>query len=835
MTTATRSLGDSAARGTGITLLGQGLRVALQFASTIILARLLTPEDFGLIAMVAAIIGISELVRDFGLSSAAIQAKNVTDDERTNLFWVNTGLGAASSLVVIAFSPLIVLLYGEPRLVWIIVAMSSTFVFSGINTQFKADLTRQLRFAALTGFEIAGVTAGFVLGIGSAALGLSYWAIVIQQVTTVAVACILNVSASKWKPGLPKRGVSIRRFLRFGMGVLGTQAISYVTKNIDSVSIGAVWGAGPLGLYDRAYQLLMTPLNQINAPMTRIALPILSRVHDQGEVFERYLHKAQLVGAYFTATVFAVAAGLSTPFVLVLFGPQWVGVSAIFAALAVGGVFRSIAQISYWIYLATGKTGAQLRMFLAVRPIMIVIILAGLPWGPVGVAIGQTIAYSLHWAVSLWRVGVVTGVNTRPLFLNAIRTVLVVSVPCGILAFLGTLFPVPAIVQILIGLAFALIYVAVISVFVPAVRSDVTVVLSFARRMVGSRRAPTDHRRGIRGDSQRKRSLEELLRVAAPHLRSGRWILPSASSAFHNSPEGRSAQAAAAARIRPARDLKERLVRRRTALAAPRSADITGRPSAEHGPTEALLTKDRSLVLFDRGSNSVTHVRSAPFGTDYESFRRRLTDEIPNPSWTLTDERRVLTEGLADGVEFARAAFEVRVEVTRRIVDAYAALTRRSSSPGSVDLVLGAIARVDSNSKVSSSIREEVDALTDRLIADSPTWPLVLSHGDLTGRNLIVTDRSSWMAIDFEDAGERPYFYDAYVLICQDRELLAALRAGAFAAELARLHTAAGRPADSDDDEMLLRAAALLAADYHAREHGGRFEFSLSRTWPTSG
>ncbi|MFD3443762.1 lipopolysaccharide biosynthesis protein [Microbacteriaceae bacterium 4G12] len=482
------NLANAAARGSGVTLLSQAMRVILQFASTVILARLLVPGDFGLVAMAAAVVSIAEVIRDFGLSSAAIQSKTLSSDERTNLFWANTGLGLACAVVAVLASPLIVLLYGDERLSTIVYALSVSFVVSGLNTQFKADLTRSMRFTALATIDIVCVTLGIAAGIVGALFGLGYWAIILQQLTTTVVSFLLCAIASRWRPGLPKRHVSIRRFMRFGGGLLGTQAISYITKNVDSISIGIVWGAGPLGLYDRAYQLLMTPLNQINAPMTRVALPVLSRIQEDTERYQRYLLKAQLVGAYVTATVFAVSAGLAVPLVAVLFGERWAAVAPIFAVLAVGGMFRAIAQISYWMYLSLGLTGAQLRMFLAVRPIMVLIMLAGVPFGPVGVAAGSTIAYALHWAVSLWRVGAVSGVPTGPLFGNALRIVGVISLPCGLAAWSATFLAVGPVLQLLIGGGFAVAYVLLAVALVPFVRRDAAVILTFLRRMISRRK-----------------------------------------------------------------------------------------------------------------------------------------------------------------------------------------------------------------------------------------------------------------------------------------------------------------------------------------------------------
>lgn len=829
-TSAADGVGAIAARGTGITLLGQAARAVLQFGATIVFARLLSPSDFGLIAMVAAIIGISEMVRDFGLSSAAIQAKTVSDDERTNLFWLNTALGGACGLAMIALAPLIVALYGEPRLTWIVVAMSSAFLVSGINTQFRADLTRSFRFKELAISDVVGVGGGFAIGIVFAVLGFGYWSIVIQQIATAVLSCVQNAINSAWHPGRPKRHVSIRRFVRFGLGVLGTQSLSYITKNVDNVGVGAVWGAGPLGLYDRAYQLLMTPLNQINAPMTRVALPILSRATSDAD-FSRYLQKAQLIGCYLTASVFAVSAGLATPLVAVLFGPRWSGVAGIFTALAIGGVFRSIAQVSYWMYLAKARTGAQLRMFLATRPIMVALILCGLPFGPVGVAIGQSVAYLLHWAVSLWRVGVVTGISTRPLFRNGLRTVFLVSLPSGVVAHLGSLLPIAPILQLICGGAFALAYFALLATVLPPVRRDVATVLSFGSRMAGDRAGAAFARllRGFARDADRKQRLVDSLLTAAPHLRAGRWVVASGSSAFHAGPEGRAAQRDAGARAASPAGLRHRAMALRLFLAGPRAAVIDSR--AGGGAVEARRTKDGGLVLFDHAGERVLHVRREPFARHYAERRRELSAYLPNPSWSLDPSGRVLTEALVAGVPAGLLEPAARIALARSVITASAAAVAGRSfgdSGGVLTAAMGWAAATAGGSVLSTT---DVTALQERVGRLAAASPLALSHGDLTGQNVLADADGSWAAIDFEDAGPRPYFFDAYSLLMRDRILLGQLRAGAFADELVALHRAAG-VTDPVDDDLLVRCTVLLAAQIHADEHGGTFTATLGRLWP---
>lgn len=484
------SLGDVAARGTKITLLTQLVRFLLLIGSLVVLARLLTPEDFGIVAMVTSVIGVAEIVRDFGLASAAVQARTLSHGERTNLFWANVGIGTACAGIAALCVPLIVGLYDEPRLKPIVLTLVVVFVLNGATTQFQAELTRSLRFKALAGADIVAQTVGIAVAITMAILGFSYWAIVGQQIVVSVLALTITAAVSHWWPGLPSRSVSITRFFRFGGGVFGTQLVSYVTRNVDNVAIGAYWGAGPLGLYTRAYQLLMTPLNQLNAPMTRIALPVLSRVQDDDQTYGRYLAKSQLFGCYLTATLFAVSAGLSVPLVDILFGPRWTAVAPIFAILALGGVFRAMDQLAYWIYLSRGHTGAQLRLFLITGPLMTVIILAGVPWGPVGVAVGCSVAYTMHWAMSLWYVGRVAKVDSGALFRTAARSVLLVSLPSGLLAFGATLLVPGSVAQIALAIAAVVAYLSMAVMVIPRVRRDAGVIANFVRRAFRRRLAP---------------------------------------------------------------------------------------------------------------------------------------------------------------------------------------------------------------------------------------------------------------------------------------------------------------------------------------------------------
>ena len=506
----TAGLGKIAARGGSITLMSQGIRFALQLGSLMVLARLLSPQDFGVVAMVTAITNVMEIVRDFGLSSAAMQAKELNDAERTNLFWANTGIGAGCALVVTLSAPLIVRMYGTPVVGPIVLALGWLFIVSGVNTQFRAELSRSLRFKDLAVTDIAAQVGSIAVAISLAAAGAGYWAVVGQQITLVVLTCTSNVILCKWRPGRPRRSVSIRRFFRFGGSVLGTNVIAYATNNLDNVAIGIYSGSGPLGLYSRAYQLLMVPLAQVSVPMTRVVLPVLSRVQDEDDTYARYLSKAQLVGCYM-ASGFAVAAGVSVPLVALLFGPKWSGVAPIFAALAIGGIFRGIEPISYWMFLSRGRADAQLKLNLVAMPIMVGIMIAGLPWGPVGVAIGHSIGFFLYWIVSLWAAGRCVRTSVRPLFTQATRTLLLISVPAGALAYLGSVLVQPTVASFCLGVALGVGYLALIALLSPTERANLHLMVRvmFGGRRTGRHRLPASGRfasSGGRGRGGRSRS-----------------------------------------------------------------------------------------------------------------------------------------------------------------------------------------------------------------------------------------------------------------------------------------------------------------------------------------
>ena len=352
----TDQLGRRAASGALITVGAQVFKIGIQVLAVVVLARLLTPRDYGLVAMVLAIVGVAEIFREFGLSSAAISAKVLSRGQRDNLFWLNTGAGLALTILIIVAAPLIALWYGRDELVALARALAPVFVINGLATQYRADLTRRLQFRRLAFAEAVAPAVGLAVAITVALLGGTYWALVAQQLSVAVVLLIMLALSAHWLPRGIDRTAPMRDLVSFGWNLAGAQLVGYAAKNIDSITIGTRFGATALGLYNRAFQLLMTPLGQLRAPTTTVALPVLVRLREDRAATDRFIQRGQLALGLTLVAGLGLVLGAAAPITAIFLGQQWLSVEPILRLLAVAGMFQTLAYVGYWIYLSHGLT-----------------------------------------------------------------------------------------------------------------------------------------------------------------------------------------------------------------------------------------------------------------------------------------------------------------------------------------------------------------------------------------------------------------------------------------------------------------------------------------------
>ncbi len=234
-------------RGGAVTMAAQICKFVLQMGSTVVLARLLVPEDYGLIGMVTVIINFAGLFKDLGLSTATIQKAEINHKQVSTLFWINFVISCATALVVAALAPVVASFYKEPRLTWITLALASSFIFSGLTVQHQALLRRRMSFTSLAKIEIISMLVGVVTAMISAWYGLGYWALVLMQIATSIANAVGVWVACSWRPGVPLRHSGISSMLAFGGNMTGFNIVNYFSRNLDNILIGQYWGSATVG------------------------------------------------------------------------------------------------------------------------------------------------------------------------------------------------------------------------------------------------------------------------------------------------------------------------------------------------------------------------------------------------------------------------------------------------------------------------------------------------------------------------------------------------------------------------------------------------------------
>jgi PST family polysaccharide transporter len=408
-----KDLKEKTIRGGLVRLIAQGANFFLRLGSLVVLARLLGPKDFGLVGMVTAFTGVLTLFRDFGLSAAAIQRTNVTDEQISTLFWINIFVGVLLGLLAIAGAPAIAAFYHEPRLLGVTAVLALGFLFNAAGVQHSVLLQRQMRFTALAIVNTVGLLVGTAVAILGAKAGYGYWALVAMTVTVPLISTVGFWLATAWVPGMPRRRAGIRSMMRFGSTVTLNGLVAYVASNFEKVLLGRFWGVDVLGLYGRAYQLINIPTDNLNSAAGEVAFSALSRLQDDPCRLKSYFLKGYSVILALTLPITLACALFADDMIRVLLGPKWAAAAPIFRLLAPTILVFAIINPLFWLLSSLGLVGRSLKMGLVIAPLMIASYVIALPYGPQGVAFAYSavmmlwvlpvIAWSVHETVISFR------------------------------------------------------------------------------------------------------------------------------------------------------------------------------------------------------------------------------------------------------------------------------------------------------------------------------------------------------------------------------------------------------------------------------------------------
>lgn len=371
-----------------------GAVTALGFVTLAVLARLLSPADFGLMGMIMVVIGFAQAFADMGISNAIIYRQDATKDQLSSLYWLNILAGVIVFCVVCASTPLVVGFYHEPRLSKLLYLTALVFLITPLGQQFQILLQKELQFNRLAKIEIATVVVNSTVTIGSAFAGLGVYSLILGQLiaTATKVALLCSAGSRQWRPSLHFAKRDLKGYVSFGLYQMGERAINYLNSNLDYLLIGSMLGASALGYYTLAYNLIIRPSTMINPVITKVAFPVFSRIQNETERIKRvYLKILQLLSIFnFPMMIgLAVVAPVAVP---VIFGEQWLPSIILIQILTIVGLLRSIGNPVGSLLLAKGRADLGFKWNLGLTVTQIPGLYIG---AELGGAVGVAIAFSI--------------------------------------------------------------------------------------------------------------------------------------------------------------------------------------------------------------------------------------------------------------------------------------------------------------------------------------------------------------------------------------------------------------------------------------------------------
>jgi len=477
-----KNIGMRAVSGGIVTGLSQGIRLLFYLAMIAIMARMLAPPDFGLVAMVAPLVSLLRLLRESGLSVATIQRDSITHAQVSNLFWINVALGILTTLVGIACAPLLAWFFRDQRLVGVTVFLSLSFIIGSLCVQHVALLNREMRFKAIGAINIISVASGLVTAVVMASLGFGYWSLVGSQLAAALTETVFAWGLSGWRPQWLKARSGTRSMLHFGASLTFSTVARRLATSADTLLIGRYYDAAALGVYSRAGVLIMGPLDQLLQPFDAVVLPLLSRLRQEPERYKKTFLQILNGMALVCFPAAGVLVGLSTPLVLLLLGSRWIEVAPLFALSSAAVISYPMVFASTLLLTTQGRNRDIIVSGLVVSLTTVAMVLIGLPFGLTAVAFFAAFGgLLLRLPIQYYIVGKSGPVGRADLF-RVVLNHLHLWVAAGLAAYLPQVvfpqahFMVQAIVGGFLGVATAALLVRIVPSHWREVRTCVDIV-----------------------------------------------------------------------------------------------------------------------------------------------------------------------------------------------------------------------------------------------------------------------------------------------------------------------------------------------------------------------
>lgn len=391
-----------ATKGAMISIVGQFVRIATQAGSIVVLARILTPVDFGLLAMTYPIVLFATALQEAGLGMAVLQRKSISDTELSTVFWISAAFGSGLAVLLVLVSGPVADFYGDPRIESLLMASSALVVLGSLSSVPFAVLNRELKFVRMSMIDIVSLLAGFAVSVVAAIMTQSYWALWLLSFTSALTSFVLVWALCSWRPGKSVSFKSVKDLVAFGSNLTVFNLFNHVVRHIDNVLIGKIWGAGQLGFYDRAYKLMLLPVFLVNVPLKRVIVPLLVQARDDPDQYRKLYLGALQASLLLTVPPVIVIGAEPEKIIELLLGNSWAQSAPIFQWLSIVCILQLATTTLGWIFLTRNRARDMMIAGVISCILTCVFFAVGVGWGAQGVAVGYAAAELIRTPFFVW-------------------------------------------------------------------------------------------------------------------------------------------------------------------------------------------------------------------------------------------------------------------------------------------------------------------------------------------------------------------------------------------------------------------------------------------------
>jgi polysaccharide transporter, PST family len=387
--------------------------LAITFLSTVTIARLVAPREYGLAAMSTVIFTFVQIFRDFGVTNAVLRKGHILKQELALIFWFNVGATTVLSLLLIGLAPVVAAFYHEPIVLWTMLVSVIGFQIGGVALQHRALINRELRFGVIAWIDVIGLAVGFVVTLILALVRHDVWALVIGTVSQAVTSAVLAIVLSGWRPTRPTRGHGLGDLIRFGANTTVHALSVLISNNIAVVIIGALFGAGPLGQYNRAQTLFFMTGTNVIRPMTQSTMPLLTRLRVQpADYRDAYLGLVRRL-CVLLMPLSVTFAFIALPLTRLLLGDRWHAAGLVLTALAPTLAFIGLAYAVADVFITQDRSADLRNLGLVELVLRVGGIIIGAQFGLVATAAGYAVSTILVTIIRVFVAGRQGPVTTR--------------------------------------------------------------------------------------------------------------------------------------------------------------------------------------------------------------------------------------------------------------------------------------------------------------------------------------------------------------------------------------------------------------------------------------